>query len=312
MHPPIRIALILLTALTLPGCCKRSTEPLEPSEPDPSREGEETPKTAEEWEPLYASLLDGGVHCRPGTLPNPTGQCSIPGPDADPQLLEGMSGLTLDSSNTNIANIFTMMPESCDNSHWNEQWISNNVAAMKTASDYPQTLKRLGTTKRLSNATIAASCPNGVNNCAWKYASMTFGYYGLPTQGAIDALPASLPSDTTWHQTFALKTLENSTETVTGRLFRLITTTGGVETWHDDWVFFDTYKLVGDTAQTRLVKVTSTGDDPHSTQYGPHDHLKDYLNEMRNDGAYNANWDYAQVTYQWVNLPASEATTCPP
>ena len=266
------------------------------------------------WDRLYDSLKEGEPRCAPGYELNSSDVCTRQTISSNPELLPGQLGLRTDPGSTEVAKVFTIDNTTCNNNNqWNEQWISDSLTMMKTTSDYPQLLYHVtSTVSRLTQGEIDARCPGGVSGCAWKYASQPYQYLGLPSQSAIDNLPSSLPSNATFHATYALKTIEGSTETVSGRLFRIITTTSGVETWHDDWVLFDEYKLVGSSASTRLIEVTSTGNDPNPTAYGPHSHLRDYLNEMRNDSNYNSVWSYVQVAYTWGTMPASPPTGCPP
>ena len=98
---------------------------------------------------------------------------------------------------------------------------------------------------------------------------------------------------------------------MTGRLYRVVTSSGGVETWHDHYIFYDSYLLPAGDTVTTLVVVTSSS-DPDSNNFGPHPYLKDFLSDMKGAEPSGSPWDYAQIHYTWSNMPSSAPTGCPP
>lgn len=306
----LTLALALLTA-----CLKdRVDDPPvpDPPPPDPSILVKADPSTAD-WTSLYATLITGAAHCAPDHVEFPagSGKCGLKG-GSNPQAGKGRLGfkqLRDPEVQTDLAEVFT---DDCGGGDWSEQWISSDPAKHKTNAEYPMTFYGLSSTPlRLPQGTIDDKCPS--SPCSWKYASQVFEYVALPSQSTINALPAELPSDATFHQTYLIKNRNGNTTVESGRLFRVITGSGSSETWHDHWVLFDEFALVGGSNSMEIHLVTSTGDDGHSPAYGPHGHLKDFLNDMRNDGAFDEDeWDYVQIHYAWQNMPGTAPVGCPP
>lgn len=310
------LSMFCVALLALPACPKDPTTTTPPTTENATEAAVavSAPQPDADWQDEYDSLVAGTRHCAPGRpeFPAGSGQCGTPASNSNPQSGVGQTGWKLERTPPEGSDFGQVFTQDCTGGVWSEQWISSNPARFKTTGDYPLRFHPIDDEPtRLTNEVIDAYCTSFP--CTARYASLSFEYVALPSQSAINALPSSLPTDATWHATFLVKTDNGSSTVESGRLFRVITTSGGVETWHDHWVLFESYALVGASNSAILKHVGSTGADEHDPAYGPHDHLKDFMDEMRNDEAFDdETWDYVQIHYNWTTVPEEAPTGCPP